>query len=69
MTTRGDPPAGAGDAARATPAGDQGRAAWRAALAAHKARVRRGAARRKAAGWQPGMGRRPPPPPDGNTAA
>ena len=57
-----DPPAGAGrDADRAAPAGTNGRATWKAALAAHNAATRRGRFTRAAKKTGPGMIRRPPP--------
>ena len=73
MTTWSDEtPAGAGrDAARAAPAGtsgQDGRARWKAAVAAHNAALRRRAGRRKS-GYRAGMARRPPPEPDGDEAA
>ena len=79
MVTWREPPAGDGrDAERTAPAGTSGedaRARWKAALAAHAKATRRGAGRyvrladRTAGGrWRPGMGRRMPEP-EGDDAA
>lgn len=65
-----EPPAGAGGAERPAPAGLQGRAAWRKALAEHNAAlIRRKTRRRATAPYRPGMTRKPPPPPGGDDAA
>lgn len=70
MNARGDVPAGARAELSAAPAGDQdGRALWKAALAAHNAALRRRTGRRKGGGYRAGMARRPPPEPDGDDAA
>ena len=70
MTTWGDVPAGARAELSAAPAAVQdGRARWKAALAAHNAAKRRGRHRRAARQPGPGMIRKPPDGPDGDDAA
>lgn len=67
-----DIPAGAGGAARAAPAGGQGRDfrdAWRKARAARGAALRRRTGRHRVGGYRAGMARRPPPGTDGDQAA
>jgi len=70
--TRAERPAGARAEHSAVPAGYQGddaRAKWKAALAAHNAALRRGARRPRGGKYRAGMARRMPPEPDGDDAA